>query len=91
MLNNVTNLLRTRTQLKRRPHEVGLNGGKIPRAHVELRVRRLGTDLQVGISQGLANGVNANVVASLQQVDVGKLAFARGVQLSPLTIGVFGQ
>lgn len=91
MLNIAINLLRTRSQLKRRAHEVGLNGGKIPGAHIKLRVRGLGTNLQVGVSQGLADCVNTNVVTSLQQVDVCKLTLSRGIQLSPLTVGVFGQ
>jgi hypothetical protein len=38
-----------------------------------LRVRGLRANLEIGVSETLADGVNADVVTSLEKIDVGEL------------------
>lgn len=76
------------SNLKRHTHEIGLDRALVPGPNAQLGVGRLGADLEIGVPQCLANGVNADVISGLEEVDVGKVALARRVQLSPLAVGV---
>ena len=84
-------LLATATDFQRHAHEVGCNGGVVPRPNIQLWVGRLRSDLQVGIAQGVSNGVNADQSTSAEKVDPLKVTGSRGVQLSPLTVDIPGQ
>ena len=53
-------LLTAAANLQRHAHQVGGDGGIVPRADVELGVRGFGANLKVGIAQGVADGVNAD-------------------------------
>lgn len=68
--------------------EVGFNGGVVPWANIQLRIDRFGADLEIGIAQGAADRVDTNVIARLQEVDVGQFALPGWIQLGPLGVAV---
>ncbi len=84
-------LLRAAADLQRHAHQVGGDGGVVPRANVELRVGGLGTNLEVGIAQSVADGVNADEGAGTQKIHTLKIAGTGGVELGPLAVDIPGQ
>lgn len=84
-------LLSTTSDFKRHAHEVRGDGGVVPWSDVQLGVRRLGANLQIGVAKGVANGVNANEGAGAEEIDSLKITSSRGVELCPLAVDVLRQ
>ncbi len=85
------NLLGAASELKRHAHEVGGDGGVVPWTNVELRVGGLRANLQIGVAQGVADGVNADEGAGTEEVDPLKITRSGGIELCPLAVHVLGQ
>jgi hypothetical protein len=66
-------LLRTATDFKGLTERIGLNSGVIPWTDHKLRVRRLRTNLLVGVSKSAADGINPDQVSSVQKVNTHKV------------------
>ena len=58
--------------------EIGTYCASIPWAGIKLRVSWFGTDLEIGISHTLANGINTNMISSFEKTDVFNLTCAHG-------------
>ena len=84
-------LLTATADLKRYTHQVRLDGGVHPRAHLGGWVRRLGADLKVRVSECAADSVDSSVVSSLKKVDILEVLGARRIQTRPLIVLVLGQ
>ena len=87
--NNI--LLGAASEFQGHAHEVGGDGGIVPWTNIELGVRGLRANLQVGVAQGVADGVNADEGAGAEEVDSLKVAGTGGVELGPLAVNVLGQ
>ena len=87
----LVHLLGTAANLERHAHKVRSNGGVVPGTNVELGIWRLGANLEVGVSQGVADSVNADEGTRTEKVDSLKVAGANRVQLSPLAVDISGQ
>jgi hypothetical protein len=80
--------LGTAAKLKRNTHEVRLNGGVHPRAHLGSGVRWLRANLEVSVTQRRTNSVDASMVSSLQKVNVLKTISTVRAQLLELGVRV---
>ncbi len=71
--------------------DVGVDGTLHPGGDLDLGVGDLGAEVVVGVSEGLADGVDTDVVAGVEEVSVHEHALASGVNLGPLAVHVFGE
>ena len=74
--------------LQRAAVHVGLDRGNIENGNGHLGVRRLGSELVVGIPESLPDGVDTNEGAGGQEVLALQAAGAHGVLLRPDAVGV---
>jgi hypothetical protein len=84
-------LLASLANLKRHPHHIRADGGVVPDRDRGLGVRRLRSDLKVGVAKGRPNSINTIPVASAEQVHILKVTRCTGVELGPLTVGIAGK
>ena len=81
-------LLTAAANLQRHAHEIGRDGGVVPGSNTELGIRGLGANLEVGVAQGVADGVNTDEGAGAEEVDSLKITGTDGVELGPLAVDV---
>ena len=65
---------RATSDFQRGAERIGFNGSIHPRADLKLRVGGFRANLQIGISQRAADGINTNQMTGAQKIDTEKIA-----------------